>query len=111
MNTFTRSSLFTTSRVGPSRLASTGVRVFVAVRWTFLSSSGAFVSSGPGRGAWIASVIAETLFHDRRTLVRLFGVRLLQSLRDKLHPPELGEAGAAHDHPASEREPRLERSA
>src|SRR2546428_5396065 len=70
MKTFTRSSLFTISSVGPSRFASTGVRVFVSVRWTFFCSSGALVSSGPGRGACIASVIAETLVHDREHLAR-----------------------------------------
>ena len=48
----TRSSPFTTSSVGPSRLASTGVRVFVSARCTLTRSSGVFVLSGPpGRGA------------------------------------------------------------
>src|SRR5439155_9970514 len=61
MKTFTRSSLFTISSVGPSRFASTGVRVFVSVRWTFFCSSGAMVLSGPGRGACAASVIDGTL--------------------------------------------------
>ena len=40
----------------------------------------------------------------------LLRVCLLQSLRDLLQPTELGEAGATYDHPAREREPRLERA-
>src|SRR5919201_4685734 len=79
MKTFTRSSFFTTSSVGPSRFASTAVRVFVSARWTFRCSSGEVVSSGPGRGAWIASGIAETLLPRRRlrTNVRNGEERLL----------------------------------
>src|SRR5437016_947545 len=61
MNTFTRSSDLMTSSVGPSRFASTGVRVLVSERCIFFCSSGTLVSSGPGRGACIASVITETL--------------------------------------------------
>src|SRR5438874_8042958 len=41
----------------------------------------------------------------------LFRVRLLQPLRDLLHPAQLGESGAADHHAACEREPWLERSA
>src|SRR6266487_1556022 len=68
MNTLTRSSDLMTSSVGPSRFASTGVRVFVSERCIFFCSSGTFVSSGPGRGACIASVIDETLVHDSEHL-------------------------------------------
>src|SRR5437868_14119523 len=69
MKTLTRSSPFTTSSVGPSRLASTGVRVFVSARCTLTRSSGVFVLSGPpGRGACSASAIGQTLVHDRQEL-------------------------------------------
>src|SRR5947207_9916669 len=67
MNTFTRSSDLMTSSVGPSRLASTGVRVFVSERCIFFCSSGTLVSAGPGRGACIASVITETLPPSRQS--------------------------------------------
>src|SRR2546423_505009 len=97
------SSSLTTSSVGPSRFASTGVRVLVSERWTFFCSSGALVSSG--RGACTASLI------DENSNPVSFRVRLLQSLGDLLHPAQLSEARAAYDHPAREREPRLKGSA
>src|SRR2546430_5398875 len=103
MKTLTRSSPLTTARVGPSRFASTGVRVLVSERWTFFCSSGALVSSG--RGACTASLI------DENSNPVSFRVRLLQSLGDLLHPAQLSEARAAYDHPAREREPRLKGSA
>src|SRR5438445_10160744 len=105
MKTLTRSSVLMTSGVGPSRLASTGVRVFVSARWTLRRSSGVLVSSGPGRGACIASLIGD----DSNPACSL-RVRLLQTLRDLLHPAQLGEPRAAYHHPACEREPGFERS-
>src|SRR5947209_3315078 len=41
----------------------------------------------------------------------LFRVRLLQTFRDQLHPPQLRESTTAHDHPAREREPWFESAA
>src|SRR5258708_27636417 len=60
MKTLTRSSFLTSSSVGPSRFASTGVLVFVSVRWTLVVSSSVFVSSG--RGVPGDSLTAPTLF-------------------------------------------------
>src|SRR5438445_6108150 len=85
MKTLTRSSFLTTSSVGPSRFASTGVLVFVSERWTLTCWSGRLVSSGPGRGA-TASDIGMTLVHDCEEVASLgYPLELVRSAVDELN--------------------------
>src|SRR5437762_2682633 len=102
MKVLTRWSLRTASSVGPWSFASCGVLVLVSARWTFARVSAA--SSGfscPGRGAEAASVMRATLAPSHRRACRPRAlVSALQSLRDGLHPAQLGEPGAAHDEAA-----------
>src|SRR3990172_12251098 len=103
MNVLTRWSPRTASSVGPCRLASAGVLVFVSLRWTFLRVSPARSrSSGPGRGA--VSVTRGTLSGRRLVRTRVL-VPALQALGDRLHPAQLREARAAHHEAAGEGEP------
>src|SRR3989475_7848063 len=74
-------SFLTTSSVGPSRFASTGVLVFVSARWTFVRSSGTLVSSGPGRGACIRSEEHTSELQSQSNLV----CRLLLEKKKRKH--------------------------
>src|SRR6266851_322113 len=87
------------SSVGPSRFASTGVRVFVSARWTLRVSSSVFVSSGRG---WAGdSLIGRTLEERREELPlivdALEGVRAAVLEADARPGGEVSHGAGRHD--------------